>query len=247
MSAAAACLLTTAAGIALFRTELFLASLDVGPFGSEAQADEMVDALREGHGAPEAWRRLGVVELSFRGEIPFIPARLSFGGTSSNVTLRMRFRTDQHGEYHYWLRDGEDERSGAADTRRGRDGLGLLLDSVRHLFELPLVAREIPLRRGLPAQTDGSKRAFFTWGDSLAPNREVDQVVLSSMHGRLFRMDTTGRDIAPFILARVDFEGEVALRDVRLSRRATIRDPGPDGDLIHRWELTGARVVAPMP
>lgn len=234
--------LTLAVGLAVvFHTELFLSSLDVGELGSEGDADDQISALVQGHGDPAGWKRRALVELRLRGTVPFAPARLAFGLHSTDVELTLQFEPSNPGRYAFTLRDGVAVSRGEVDTRGERDGLGLLLDSVRHLFELPFVAGQIPIRRGLSAADGTTRRAFFTWGTGPQPSPQHDQIVLFERGGRLVRMDTTGRDIAPFIVARVEFRGAVALGDHRLPARATVLDAGSGRDVIHRWELVSVR------
>jgi hypothetical protein len=230
------------AAFAALRTDLLLSSLEVGPLGSPQQANVVLRDLAAAHGSPASWARRPALTLRLRGYVPFFFARRAFGLDEERVRLTIRFTPAEHGRYRYVLHDGSRSRRGAVDTRADRDGLGLLLDSVRHLFELPFTARAIPQRRGLADGPNGEHRAFFTWGDNVAATSAHDQIVLWTRGGRLSRMDTTGRDIAPFIVARVVFEGSVKLGDHVLPRRATVYGSG--GELIHRWEIEAAEPQA---
>lgn len=234
------------AWLVAFHTDVLLSELEVGPLGAEAVADGWVERVSQIHGSRSAWLAQGEVELTARGELPFLPTRPIFGLplSASEVELVLAFRPDEHGPYCYTLRYGGEERSGTVDTRGERDGLGLLLDSVRHLFEVPFSSPVVPLRRGLPPAADGLRGIFVTWGSDPHPTQAYDQVALWERAGRLVRMDTTGRDIAPFILARVDYAGEVGLGSLRLPRSAIVRHA--DGRrVVHQWELLHARRVVP--
>ncbi|MCA9526253.1 MAG: hypothetical protein KC549_08135 [Myxococcales bacterium] len=245
LALAALAVVGVAAGLVVFKTDLLLEALPVGPLGDEAAADAWIAEVEGAHGARTDWLAQGEVELHTRGELAFLPVRLLFGLplSSVDVDLTLRFRPDTHGPYAYTLRLGDAVRHGTADTRRDRDGLGVMLDSVRHLFELPWTPATVPFRRGLPPSADGLRGVFLTWGDP-RPTRQYDQVAAWTRAGRLVRMDTTGRDVAPFVVARVEYAGEVALGGLRLPQTATVVRPG-DGSLVHRWELVSARRVAP--
>lgn len=149
------------------------------------------------------------------------------------------FRPDTHGRYRYTLRQDDDVTTGEVDNRHGRGALGFMFDSVRHLFEVPWSASVIPFQRGLEARADGCEGIFLTWGADAKPTPSYDQVAVWSRNGRVVSMDTTGRDVAPFIIARVDFEGEISLGELRLPRSATVVDP--KGKVVHRWELVSVR------
>ncbi|MCA9672731.1 MAG: hypothetical protein KC503_44355 [Myxococcales bacterium] len=219
-----------------FRTNLLLSSLETGALGSEREADALLRGLAAAHGTPERWRSQGHLVMRVRGNVAFFAARRAFGLDQAKIELTLRFRPNAPGRYHYVLVDGARVRRGHVDTRRDRDGLGLLLDSVHHLFALPFVAGEIPVRRGMARAPSGEQRAFFTWGRGTAASPKHDQVVLWTRAGGLVRMDTTGRDIAPFIVARVQFEGTVRMGQLRLPARATVYDDR-FGRLVQRFEL----------
>lgn len=228
-------------GLLVFHTDALLSELDVGPLGTEADVDVWMERVEAAHGARARWLQQGEVELTTRGSLPFVPVRAMFGlpVTTSEVDLTLTFRPDTHGPYRYAIRHGDQLLSGTSDTRTDRDGLGLMLDSVRHLFEVPWTAPTVPFRRGLGA-APGLEGIFVTWGSDPRPTRSWDQVALWSRGGTVVRMDTTGRDIAPFILARVDFDGAVELGALRLPRTATISRA--DGEeVVHAWELVAAR------
>lgn len=218
-----------AAGFVVFGTEAFLSELEVGPLGSAEEVEPMLDETAAFHGDPKRWAAQPMIELRARGAVPFTPARLAFGLADENVELTMRFDPGGYGVATYELIDGE--------AVRRSDVPKLLLDSVRHLFELPFTARSIPYRAGLPAGADGRRRAFFTWGRDATPTSKWDQIVLWSDGGHVQRMDTTGRDIAPFIIARVELEGLVRLGDFRIPKRAVVLDDGRDGAVVHAWEI----------
>lgn len=220
-----------------WRTDLFLSALDVGPLGTEGEVDAWLERTARVHGSRAAWLEQGEVELTTRGELAFPPLRVMFGTglADPSVELTLVFRPDTHGPYRYRLRQGDVVESGEVDTREGRDGIGFMLDSVRHLFEIPWSPPTVPFRRGLSTSRDGRDGVFLTWGEDAHATRRYDQVALWSRDGRIERMDTTGRDVAPFIVARVDFEGELMLAQLRLPRSATVTDP--KGKVVHRWEL----------
>jgi hypothetical protein len=232
-------LLLGVAALVVFRTDLLLASLDVGPLGSEADAQHFLDEVGAFHGAPERWASQPAIEMKLRGSVPFTPARLAFGLEESDVLLTLRFEPGVHGVYDYTLQDGDQTRRGRVDTRQDRDATGLVLDSVRHLFELPFVAASVPYRRGLPSVA-GRRRAFFTWGDPPTATSAYDQIVVWHEGGQVVRMDTTGRDIAPFIVARVEWDGRVELGGFVLPRRAAVYNDGRDGAVVHAWALISA-------
>ncbi|MCB9685023.1 MAG: hypothetical protein H6738_07630 [Alphaproteobacteria bacterium] len=231
-------------GFAVFRTDLLLSRLEVGPLGSEADADRVLPQLASAYGPADAWRALPAVELELVGEVPFVPARLLFGmaPTTPHTALTVRFEPGRHGVYGY-VQDGV---RGCADTRSERDGRGLLLDSVHHLFTLPFSVGDVPFRRSVStAGPDGSTGTFLTWGDDPEPTSAFDQVVLWTDGGRIARMDTTGRDVAPFIVAAVPYDGTAEVEGAPgflLPHTATIQR-GPGGSIVHRWELRRARVI----
>lgn len=234
--AAALGLLGVGAGFAVFRTDLMLSTLAVGPLGTEAEADAWMADVARAHGSREAWLGMGEVTLETHGTLDFPPVRLFFGLPLDvrEVDLTLTFRPDTHGPYQYVLHTEHGEQRGAVDTRQGRDGTGLMLDSVRHLFEVQWTAPTVSFRRGLPERS-GLAGIFVTWGADATPTRRWDQVALWSRGGRVVQMDTTGRDVAPFIVARVDLEGQQRLGPLTLPGSARIRDD--EGADVHRWEL----------
>ena len=229
------------APVVIFKTDLLLSELDVGALGSERAVDEWVSDVARVHGSRAAWLAQGEVELTTRGHLPFAPLRAMFGTalTDPTVELTLTFRPDTHGPYRYTLRQGDNVRTGQVDNRDGRGALGFMFDSVRHLFEVPWSAPVVPFRRGLAPSADGRQGVFLTWGADAQPTRDYDQVALWSREGRVVRMDTTGRDVAPFIVARVDLNGEVRLGDLRLPKSASVVDP--KGKVVHEWELLGVK------
>ncbi len=240
-----AALLVAAVSWLVFKTDVFLSSLPVGPLGPQSQAEALLQEMQAFHGDPERWAQQAQLQLEAEGDIPFVPARLAFGLARSKVRLTLRYEPGSHGTYEYKLEQGDEVTVGRADTNGARDGLGLLLDSVRHLFELPQTANSIPFQRGLPSSPSGQRRAFFTWGSSAQASADHDQIVLWSDRGRLARMDTTGRDIAPFTVARVEFEGLTKLGAFQVPTQATIYGGAQKTKIIHRWKLRSIGLVQP--
>lgn len=101
------------------------------------------------------------------------------------------------------------------------------------------VAASVPYRRGLPSEA-GRRRAFFTWGDPPTATSAYDQIVVWHEGGQVVRMDTTGHDITPFIVARVEWDGRVELGGFVLPRRAAVYNDGRDGAVVHAWALISA-------
>ncbi len=226
--------------VLVWRSDVLLSALDPGPLGTAEDVQVWTAEVARVHGTRADWLAPGEIELHTRGRLVFAPLRVMFGTAWADpvVDLTLVFRPDTHGPYRYTLRQGESVTSGRVDTRADRDGRGFLLDSVRHLFELPWSVPAVPYRRGL-APRDGLAGVFATWGDDPRPTRAHDQIAVWARNGHVVRLDTTGRDVAPFIVARVDYTGELPFEGLRLPQRAVVRDT--KGKIVHEWELLAVR------
>ena len=229
---------------AALKTEVLLSDLKPEVLGTEAEADRILKALPKEHGNPARWRALPRVHMELRGRVLLAPVRYVFGMSEVDVELSMSFVPQRHGRYHAEIRQRSGARTGAFDTRTDRNGAGFMLDSVRHLFELPVSAEQLPIRRSMaPSSIDGvvHQRIFASF-NRIEADPQADQLVLWIREGRLVRFDTTGRDIAPFIKARVEYEGRYALEEISLPKFARVYRWAKGGSLVHEWELVRAWV-----
>lgn len=231
-------------GFVAMKTPLLLSDIRSEPLGTESAASPALAELESHHGGAAAWRMQGRVRLHARGDLPYFPVRWGFD-VSESVEVTIIFDPTGEQASEYVIESGGTIRSGTHRWSASPDEAGLLVDSVVHLFTLSITASEVPVRRGLPAGTwrgEAFKRVFATWGD-VAPHMDADQIILWVRDGRLKRFDTTGRSIAPFILARVEMEGEVALGSFRLPQEARVNKRGEDGQLVHGWTLIDVEFV----
>lgn len=243
----------TGLALVVFKTDLLLADLRPARLGTEAEANRTLDKLGVYHGSHAAWSRLGRVRLTLRGSVRFLPARLALGlrWNAPDVALTITFRPARYGLYQVRLENAGERFEGSVDTRRNRTRRGLLFDSVRHLFELPLSAQVIPLRRGMEsARWNGEQleRVFATWG-RFEPQSKVDQLILwvqpnlDGRGGHLKRVDTTGRDIAPFTKARIELLGTTRLGAFLLPAHVRVFALDSDTRLIDEWWLERAEIL----
>ncbi len=166
-----------ALGAVVLKTPLLLSDIRAEPLGSADEGRAHLHQAQAAHGGREAWLDREWVELELDGEIPFLPARLAFGDVNEQVHLRLRYDPREYGVATMVL-DGETH---AIDTRVERDGLGLLADSVRHLFEYAFSMESADVLAALPDR-DGHARIFASWGTD-TPQMDVDQYIVSDRSG----------------------------------------------------------------
>ncbi len=229
-----------AAMFVVIKTDLFLADIRPAKLGGEKQAAVLLNKMRAAHDPTGAWNRIKKVRMSWKGFVPSTPARFGFGVPHEQVRLTMEFSPREKGPYKVDLKSGKLTISGEVDTRRDRDGLGLLYDSVRHLFELPIEGKRTEFMRAMSGahwNDRAHERLFLSWGKGIATG-EYDQLILWLQAGRLTRFDTTGRDIAPFIVARVEYRSYTVFEEMILPGKVVILDT--KGAVVHEWELIRA-------
>lgn len=238
LAIAASSMLVLGAGLVavVMKTPLLLADLRTEPLGDAEQGRATLHRAQAAHGGRDAWLDHEWVELELDGDVPFLPARLGFGGVDERASVWLRFDPRQYGVATLRV-DGETH---AIDTRSDRDGLGLLADSLRHLWELPFAMESADVIAALPDR-EGQERVFASWGTD-APQMDVDQYVLWTDPAQhlVRRFDSTGRAIAPFIVARVMYEGYRTIDGFELPGRVTIYDE--EDAVVHRWTLVAARL-----
>jgi hypothetical protein len=226
------------AGVIALKTPLLLSDIREDPLGDPAKGRAVLLRTQAAHGGLDAWRTRDWIELELRGEIPFAPARFGFGGVGEELHVVLRFDPAVHGLATLTL-DGQDL---AVDTRGERDGLGLLAESVRHLWEFAFAMDSADVLAALPAR-EGLDRVFASWGTD-APQPAVDQYVLWSDQQEhiVRRFDSTGRAIAPFIRARVVFDDYRDVEGFMLPGTVTVHRAGERGGVVQAWRLVAARL-----
>jgi len=225
------------AAILVMRTPLLISDIRTEPLGDRSAGRKVLEASQRAHGGLDAWKARSWVELEVSGHVPFPPARWAFG-VPAHTEVRLRFDPQVVGLATLTVDDGEPI---AIDTRKERDGLGLLADSLRHLWEFPFAMDTADVVAGL-ASVDGHDRVFLSWGTD-APQMTVDQYILwSDGTHRTVRFDSTGRAITPFTKAVVVFEDHRRVEGFEVPGRVKVTRAGQEGAVVHEWTLKGIRL-----
>ena len=89
------------------------------------------------------------------------------------------------------------------------------------------------------------QRTFASWGTQ-DPQLHTDQyIVWTGENGLVERFDSTGRAVAPFILARVVFEDHRDVEGFQLPGQVTVFEAGEAGSVVHAWRVVDVRLGPP--
>lgn len=234
LSLVAAPLLVASLGAAAVKTPWLLSDIRPSSMGSVDEGRDTLRAIQRAHGGAGNWRSLSWVELEFTGTVPFLPARLTFG-VPEQFDLVVRFTPAVPGRASLILNGTVHE----VDARDGNEGLALVANSVRHLWELPFAMQSADVVRHV-ADTQGYERVFASWGTP-EPQADTDQYILWSRGGVIERFYSTARVITPFTVACVDLEAFRTVEGFVVPGKVTVRGDHPQGRVVQRWELRGIR------
>ncbi len=239
-------------GFIALGSDLFLADIRPATLAAEHSGTPVMKSLEVAHGGLERWRAQGQVSVVLEGtwESP-LPHWGMAPFLGDSPVIQLTFAPAKHGDavlrvlgeskQVFEVRDGVSWVHTEAGAMEGPPKLPLLVDSLRHLLEMPFAMQSVDV---CLATSDASwnrqehARIYATW-NTPKPQRDVDQYVLwqNKTTGYLHRFEATGRFMAPFSTASVIMKDHVSFGGFVIPKSIAVHRGHEPGDPLMRWRV----------